>query len=33
LTARIEEGHNLERFGEDYREYMERTSRFLPYIY
>ena len=33
LTARIEERHNLERFGEAYREYMERTSRFIPFIY
>jgi protein-S-isoprenylcysteine O-methyltransferase Ste14 len=33
LTARIEEGHNLERFGEEYRTYMERTKRFIPYIF
>jgi protein-S-isoprenylcysteine O-methyltransferase Ste14 len=33
LTARIEERHNLERFGEEYREYMKRTKRFIPFIY
>jgi protein-S-isoprenylcysteine O-methyltransferase Ste14 len=33
LTARIEEGHNLERFGEAYREYMDQTKRFIPFIY
>lgn len=32
LTARIEEGHNLERFGETYRDYMEETKRFIPKI-
>lgn len=33
ITARIEERHNLERFGEQYREYMERTKRFIPYLF
>lgn len=33
LTAKIEERHNLARFGEAYQDYMERTSRFIPYIY
>ena len=33
LTARIEEKHNLERFGEEYREYSEKTKRFIPFIY
>lgn len=33
LTARIEESHNLERFGEEYRTYMKNTSRFIPFIY
>jgi protein-S-isoprenylcysteine O-methyltransferase Ste14 len=33
LTARIEEDHNLERFGDEYREYMEKTSIFIPLIY
>jgi protein-S-isoprenylcysteine O-methyltransferase Ste14 len=27
-----EERENLEYFGEDYRAYMERTKRFVPYI-
>ena len=33
LTARIEERHNLERFGEEYRNYMKRTKRFIPFIF
>ena len=33
LTARVEEGENLERFGEEYREYMTRTRRFVPMIF
>lgn len=33
LTARIEENHNLERFGEEYRDYMNRTKRFIPFIF
>ncbi|MCJ7717178.1 MAG: isoprenylcysteine carboxylmethyltransferase family protein [Anaerolineales bacterium] len=33
LTAQIEEKHNLERFGEEYLEYSEKTKRFIPYIY
>ena len=33
LTARIEEAHNLERFGEEYKAYMARTKRFIPSIY
>ena len=33
LTARIEERHNLERFGVKYQDYMERTKRFIPYIF
>ena len=33
LTARIEEGHNLERFGETYQNYMEQTKRFIPKIF
>ena len=33
LTARIEEEHNLERFGEEYQDYMEKTKRFIPFIY
>jgi protein-S-isoprenylcysteine O-methyltransferase Ste14 len=33
LTARIEERHNLERFGTEYLEYSKSTKRFIPYIY
>ncbi len=33
LTARIEEGHYLERFGEAYQNYMELTKRFIPKIF
>ncbi|MCK5793506.1 MAG: isoprenylcysteine carboxylmethyltransferase family protein [Anaerolineales bacterium] len=33
LTARIEEGHNLERFGDAYQDYMDQTKRFIPKIF
>ena len=33
LTARIEERHNLERFGEEYQNYMKQTKRFIPYLF
>jgi protein-S-isoprenylcysteine O-methyltransferase Ste14 len=33
LTAKIEERHNLERFGDEYRQYIQTTKRFIPYIY
>ncbi len=33
LTARIEEKHNLERFGEEYQHYMDKTKSFVPRIY
>ncbi|MCD6425208.1 MAG: isoprenylcysteine carboxylmethyltransferase family protein [Anaerolineales bacterium] len=33
LTARIEEGHNLERFGGAYQDYMDQTKRFIPKIF
>jgi protein-S-isoprenylcysteine O-methyltransferase Ste14 len=33
LTARIEERFNLERFGDAYRDYMERTKRFIPFVF
>jgi len=33
ITAKIEEQHNLERFGNPYRVYMEKTNRFIPFIY
>jgi protein-S-isoprenylcysteine O-methyltransferase Ste14 len=32
LTARVEEGENLEHFGEDYAEYMKKSRMFIPYI-
>jgi protein-S-isoprenylcysteine O-methyltransferase Ste14 len=33
LTAGIEEGHNLDRFGEKYKQYSKRTKRFIPYLF
>lgn len=33
LTASIEERFNLERFGEDYQNYSDKTNRFIPFIY
>ena len=33
LTAKIEEKHNLERFGHEYKHYMDKTKNFVPYIY
>lgn len=33
LTARVEERENLARFGEDYRAYMRRTRRFIPFVF
>jgi len=32
LTARIEEKHNLTRFGEEYLECCNKTKRFYPFI-
>lgn len=32
-VGRIEEGENLQRFGEAYRGYMSRTWRFIPRVY
>ena len=32
LTAKREEGENIEYFGEKYREYMEDTKMFIPYV-
>jgi protein-S-isoprenylcysteine O-methyltransferase Ste14 len=31
--SRIEEDENLQRFGEAYRSYMQRTWRFIPWLY
>lgn len=33
LTARIEEGFNLDRFGGKYQDYLNQTKRFIPYIF
>jgi len=33
LTARIEERHNLARFGEEYKQYSKRTKSFIPYLF
>ena len=32
-TARTEEVEDVRFFGEDYREYMQRSKRFVPYIF
>jgi protein-S-isoprenylcysteine O-methyltransferase Ste14 len=32
VTARIEEGEMISRFGNDYREYMKETKMFIPYV-
>jgi protein-S-isoprenylcysteine O-methyltransferase Ste14 len=31
-TARAEEAENLLRFGQEYRDYMARTRRFIPFL-
>ena len=31
-TARSEEKENVARFGQEYRDYMKRTSRFVPFV-
>ena len=33
LTAKVEEKELIERFGEDYVQYMNRTRMFIPYIF
>ncbi len=33
LTARADERECLEFFGDDYRAYMEKTRRFIPYLF
>jgi len=33
VTARIEEAENVRYFGEEYRDYMKKTRRFIPYLY
>ncbi len=32
VTARFEEGFNIEQFGPDYVEYMKRTKMFIPFL-
>ena len=32
-TAKVEEGENIEKFGEPYKEYMETTRMFIPFIF
>jgi protein-S-isoprenylcysteine O-methyltransferase Ste14 len=32
ITARVEEGENIERFGEAYQMYMQGTKMFVPYL-
>ena len=32
-TARIEEKDCLVKFGEEYRAYMNRTKRFIPFVF
>ena len=33
LTARVEEVEDIARFGEEYRNYMEKTWRFIPFFF
>lgn len=33
LTAKAEEAENLRYFGDEYRQYMKRTKRFVPLIF
>jgi protein-S-isoprenylcysteine O-methyltransferase Ste14 len=32
ITARIEEGEMIEKFGDDYRDYMKETKMFIPFF-
>ena len=32
LTARVEEQDNLQKFGSEYRAYMEKTKMFIPFL-
>jgi protein-S-isoprenylcysteine O-methyltransferase Ste14 len=32
-TARVEEAENVRFFGEEYREYMNKTKKFIPYLF
>ncbi len=33
LTAQVEEAENIEKFGEEYAEYMKKTNMFVPFIF
>jgi len=33
ITAKIEEEHNLDQFGGEYRVYMEKTKMFIPLLF
>jgi protein-S-isoprenylcysteine O-methyltransferase Ste14 len=33
FTARLEEGEMLAKFGGEYRAYMGRTKRFIPFVF
>jgi len=33
VTARVEERENIERFGEQYRQYMKKSRMFIPFIF
>jgi protein-S-isoprenylcysteine O-methyltransferase Ste14 len=33
LTARVEEGEMIKRFGDEYREYMKKTKMFIPFVF
>jgi protein-S-isoprenylcysteine O-methyltransferase Ste14 len=32
MTARVEEGEMIRRFGDDYTQYMKETKMFIPYL-
>ncbi len=31
-TAKVEEAENVDRFGQEYRDYMKKTRRFVPFV-
>ena len=31
-TAKVEEAENVDRFGQEYKDYMKRTRRFVPFL-
>jgi protein-S-isoprenylcysteine O-methyltransferase Ste14 len=32
ITAKIEENEMIEKFGDEYRQYMKKTKMFIPYV-